>query len=284
MIMGVILGYFSAPGGVGKTVLSLLTGWNLRDKNYRVLLMDLDPSISLSLYVIRDAIELVNYEKRGRTLTYVLEKVLDQRVVVDIRDYIISKPFPSPKDPPIDIIIPDMRLANKVDTIWFGSEAKREEKLRFVFEKVGLRNMYDFIVIDTIPFYDRKYVVLLLYTADYCVVPLRPTIIDVYRTVLMLRELPYLTGMEAKELFSRIGVVFNMKLGSSSREEKLISKAKEIFRMKVSPYLHIFEYSIPRRVAFERFGTEEEEKNDKKTVSENIKPYIDELLEWLNKS
>ncbi len=81
-----------------------------------------------------------------------------------------------------------MNLAGKIDSLWYGRAYR--ELLRDVLAKLGIRSMYDFIIIDAIPFYDRKYAILLLHAADVCIIPLRPSVIDVYRTARMLKELP----------------------------------------------------------------------------------------------
>ena len=46
---GLVIGVMPAPGRVGKTTLSLMLGWFLRRDEKSVLVIDLDPSISLSL-------------------------------------------------------------------------------------------------------------------------------------------------------------------------------------------------------------------------------------------
>lgn len=76
-------------------------------------------------------------KRKGITLTYVFEKVVEKNEVVDLRDYIVSRPYPGPNDPPLDVLIPDMNLANKIDSIWHGSYARRETILRDLFEHLG---------------------------------------------------------------------------------------------------------------------------------------------------
>ena len=281
---GCIIGFMSAPGGVGKTILSLTLGWFLRREGKNVLLIDLDPSISLSLYIVKNEMELVNYEKKGKTLSNIIEKVLEKDELVELNDFIISRPYPSPDDPEIDVLIPDIKLADKIDMLWFGPRAGRERILSELLEKLEVRKRYDFIIIDTIPFYDRKYAIMILYAADFCVIPLRPTIIDIYRTVRMLRELPKITRMEASKVYGKLGLLFNMLDRRSSKQKKLIDSAKRLFKEKISSKLVIFDKVIPKLIAFSRIGTEEEVASDRKKVEDSFEPFYKEFVEWMSKS
>jgi len=221
-------------------------------------------------------------KKKGITLTYVFEKVVEKNEVVDLRDYIVSRPYPGPNDPPLDVLISDMNLANKIDSIWHGSYARRETVLRDLFEHLGVRKTYSYIIVDTIPFYDRKYAILIFYAADLCVVPLRPTIIDVYRTISMLRELPRITRRKESEVYSKIGLVFNMVDSKSTTQKKLINTARELFKTRMSADLYVFKATIPRLIAFSRIGTEEERREDRKTVEERFREFFNEFKKWVN--
>ena len=275
---GRVIGIFSAPGGVGKTTLAASLGWLLRESGKRVLLVDMDPSISLSWLLVKDDFELMNYEDKGKTLTRILHLIFEERRPVDLRDFLVSRPYPSSKDLELDLIMPDLRLTNIMDTLWV-SRARREIILRRVLDELDVRRKYDVTIIDTIPFFDRKYSVLVSYAVDKIIIPLRPTIIDVYRTQTMLKELPQATAMEEDELYSRIGLVFNMV--RSKKQAEFIDTYVSLLRSKIYSRLKTFSSHIPYYIAFSRVGTEGEQQGDREKVRSTLKGLSEEVSEWV---
>ncbi len=281
---GRVIGVLSAPGGVGKTTIARLLAWMARLDGKSVLLVDMDPSVSLSLYIVRKETRLVEYERSGRTLTRLLRAMFEEGVTPRLEDYVITCPHPSDEDPPVDILIPDSKLTNTIDLLWYGARARREHTLERMLRELGVRDRYDYTIVDTIPFYDRKYAVMLLYAADKCIVPLRPTTIDVYKTENMLRELPRLCDVEGEELYRKIGVVFNMYDRRSSRQARIMNLARRMLPIKVSPRVYVFENIVPRLLAFQRIGTEDEDKRrDKREVLREFKPVYEEFKAWICK-
>jgi len=279
-LTGVVIGVFSAPGGTGKTTISLVLGWLLRRAGNKVLLVDLDPSISLSYLVLRDESKLFEYENRGRCLSRVFERVRKGRSV-ELEDYVVSG---KAIDVEVDILIPDSELTSIIDSLWYGPEARKEYKLRRVLEALGVREAYDFIIIDTIPFFDRKYAILTLYGSDKCIIPLRPTIIDVFRTCKMLSELPALAGKPKKEVFDQVRLLFNMVRRNTAQYWALMrGRYQEIIRGVISPHISFFKKHIPLRVAFSRVSTEEERAEDVRDVEEATLPVLSEFQQWIGR-
>ena len=44
-----VVSFLSAPGGVGKTTITLCASWFMRERNIRPLIFDMDPSLGLTL-------------------------------------------------------------------------------------------------------------------------------------------------------------------------------------------------------------------------------------------
>ncbi len=275
---GKVFGFFSAPGGVGKTTFALLLGWFLREASKKVLLIDMDPSISLSLTLIKERVNLIVYEKRGMTLPNIFTKIIEGERVC-LKDYLVSWAFPSDKDLELDIITSDLSLTRVVDSFWYGSMERKKLILKDLLEALDVRKKYDCTIIDTIPFYDRKYAIMVLYGVDKCIVPLRPSIIDVYRTEMMLNELPKITNMRKEELLSKVGLVFNM-VRRGSKQERYIWTYLEFFKDRVSPNLKVFSSFIPLKVSFGRIGTEEEIPEDRQDVKQEFSNFLREFAEW----
>jgi len=278
-LSGKVLGLLSAPGGVGKTTIAATLGWFFRESGKKVLLIDMDPSISLSWLVIRDDFELMDYEERGKTLTRIFQLKFEMEKRVDLKDFLITKRYPSDRDLPIDLIIPDLKFTNIVDSLWVN-RARREMMLRDVLEELDVREKYDLTIIDTIPFFDRKYSILLTYAVDRMIVPLRPAIIDVYRTQTMLRELPRATALKDEEIYGKIGILFNM-VRANTKQARNIGTYTDLIRRKVYAELKVFETVIPYYVSFSRIGTEEEQSGDREKVRKSVEALFKEVSEWI---
>jgi len=121
--------------------------------------------------------------------------------------------------------------------------------------------------------------VMLLYATDKCLVPLRPALIDVYRTVMMLRKLPLMARMREEEVYSRVGLVFNMVKTGTIHYRQMPKYAEEL--LNVSPHLHVFDAYIPHRVSFSRVGTEEERPEDRATVEKAFSQFFQEFKRWV---
>ncbi len=276
---GKILGLLSAPGGVGKTTIAASLGWLFRESGKRVLLIDMDPSISLSWLVVRDDFELMDYEEKGRTLTRIFQLKFEREKQIDLKDFLITKRYPSDRDLPIDLIIPDLKFTNVVDSLWVN-RARRETMLKDVLEDLGVRESYDLTIIDTIPFFDRKYSILLTYAVDKMIVPLRPAIIDVYRTQTMLKELPRATALKDEEVFDKVGILFNM-VRANTRQARNIGTYTDLIRRKVYAELKVFKTVIPYYVSFSRIGTEEEQQGDRDKVRRSLEGLFSEVDRWI---
>ncbi len=277
---GKVLGLFSAPGGVGKTTIAALTAWFAREAGSRVLAIDMDPSISLSWLIVRDERTLYEREKMRKTLSEMLVKIAVKQEPVNLPEYTLARPFPSSKDLELEALVPDLELINVINNLWFGFRARREYLLSDFLEALEVRRIYGLTVVDTIPFYDMKYAVLTLYAADRCLIPLRPTVIDTYRTTMMLKQLPVVAGIPAEEITSKVALMFNMVRRKTKQAENLDRYASYV-KMQVSPKLKVFSAYLPYKVSFSRIGTEEEQQGDREDVKKEFTAFFEEFKEWI---
>jgi cellulose biosynthesis protein BcsQ len=178
-----IVSFISASGGVGKTKLSLLFSYYLK-KQFRskVLLIDLDPSAASSMYLLNDSEldECMEWKS--------LAGMMDQRKKhpVKYEDY---KTHPMIYRERIDFLAPGAtrEVVDMVDDLWKSASAGA--LFLEAFEEIIPIGDYDFIIFDTIPFFDPRYTQLVLYPSDYIIIPLRPNLIDLKRTNRMIEEL-----------------------------------------------------------------------------------------------
>jgi len=273
---GRILGIFSAPGGVGKTTITICLGWFLRRFGLKVLLVDLDPSISLSLLFFKEE-KLIELERRKKTLSSAIDELLEKKTIDEIEKYLHMSKF---YDSEIDVVVPDMRFPDTIDRVWYGPRARREYILKDLLDSLKVRENYDITIVDTIPFFDKKYTTITIYASDAYLIPLRPTLIDVYRTTRMLKELPQLTGIDENKLYSKIGLIFNMV--ATSKQRRMIEAYRDILARKISPHIYVFNNYLPNRVSFSRIGTEEATRQDIRIVEEVFGKFLEEFKEWFS--
>ena len=276
-----IISFLSAPGGVGKTTLALVFSLFLSLDGKRVLMLDLDPSYGLSLRVLSFRV----YQGRvrnGKTIDRLIKKFHEGEEDVDYRDYVTECRYHGIF---FNLIISTERLSEVIDTIWYGSEAGREYLLRDVIENLGLLNDWDLVILDTIPFYEPKYSILTYMASDLCIVPLRPSIIDVTRTINMLNTLKRKIRRiirDERELMSRFGIVFNL-VWKGRRSERKIPEYKNRISNETSPHAYLFEKYILDREAFRRINTQEETRSDLNTIQQIFSPVYEETLNLIKR-
>jgi cellulose biosynthesis protein BcsQ len=175
-----VASFVSASGGVGKTKLSLMLAYHLSRNGKKVLFVDLDPTAGASLIVLNED-EYDELVKSRKTLSDALEQNLVQKALVEPSSVIATARV---GDALLDFIVPGERLIRVVDELWKSSSAG----LRFkrALESFIPFGKYDFVIVDNAPFFDPRYTALSLHISDCVFIPLRPSLIDLKRTVKML--------------------------------------------------------------------------------------------------
>jgi len=213
----------SASGGAGKTTVSLLLAYVLVKHvgvdPKRVLLIDLDPTAGLTLRVFGDEA----YDemcKRRRTLYHM---DLDSKVKnVRVEDY-VSHPGRFAEALSNVAVLPpgeddggDLR-ARIEDWFKYGDR----EALVHLLERAGALSQYDYVIIDTAPFFDVKYTVAAAVASKRVVVPLRPTVTDITRTKRMV------SALRSHNLDIDPAFVFNFD------KEKLVTEAATLVSLNI---------------------------------------------------
>lgn len=191
--MPAVIPVISASGGAGKTTISLLLAYVLKKHAgvdpKRILIIDLDPTAGLSLRTFGDE-EYDEICRRRRTL-YHMDQDADTKNV-RIEDY-TNAPGRSAESISNVAVLPPGEdsqggLSSRIEK-WFTFAYK--ERLKALLEKAGALSRYDYIIVDSAPFFDARYTVVALATSDAgkAVVPLRPTPVDIKRTIRMVKTL-----------------------------------------------------------------------------------------------
>ena len=177
------ISFISASGGVGKTKLALLLAYYItKMKGQRVLLIDMDPTAGASFSVFEDD-ELERKIIERKTFSYLIKHINEGRNV-DLSNYVVQAKI---SDAYINFLIPGDELVDVVEDFWKGGSAgpNFSEQLRSMVPK----GRYNYVIIDTAPFFDPRYTTLSIYVSDYQVIPVTPNIVDMRRNIMMIEKI-----------------------------------------------------------------------------------------------
>jgi len=178
----IFISFISASGGVGKTKLALILAYYLqKEKHKKVLFIDLDPTGGASFSVFDD--EELEAHLRNNVSFSAMIKHSNEGRNIDFDDYKISAKL---SDIYVDFVIPGDDLVDIIERFWKGGSAGPTfaEKLR---EIIPL-NRYDYVIVDTAPFFDPRYTTLSVYLSDYQIIPVTPSVVDMRRNIMMLKR------------------------------------------------------------------------------------------------
>ncbi|MBD3228330.1 MAG: AAA family ATPase [Candidatus Lokiarchaeota archaeon] len=274
------ISFISAPGGVGKTTTILCLSWLLRENNKSILLIDMDPSLGLTLHLYNDNNKILRYkreiENHNRTSADLLNFINERRSIENhtLESIINRIHFKGIK---FDFIPGSIRLEDVMGRIWHStSGGHREKYLRRALDKIQDYRSYDYILIDNIPCYAFMYSITALFASNICIMPLRLTITDLYRTLEMitrLRDTLLQYELTEKEFFSKIHFLFSIV---KHYQEKKVKKYKHVLKNTFAN-AHIFNNFINKSVSFTRIGTDEEKSTDARKVRENFESFFNEF-------
>ncbi len=272
------ISFISAPGGVGKTTIALCLSWFLRERNNTPLLIDLDPSLGLTLNLkdFRDYKKEI--EDKAKTSADLLEKVIEGGKLRDLEfKYYISNAYF--QGVAIDFIASSIRLEDVMGKIWHTTSAGHsEKKLRDALKLMPSDLKYDYIILDNIPCYGLTYALTSLFASDICIVPLRLTYNDLGRTIGMIRKLQETAEkfeLSEEEFSNKLYFLFNQVETQYKREGKIPDYKREI--QNEFPKATIFYKYIGSQVGFTRIGTKEEQPSDSRNVRKIFTIFYEEF-------
>lgn len=273
--MATTLAFLSASGGVGKTTLALHIAYRFLLEGNDVLLIDVDPSAGLSTALLGEA-RVEELGNKRRTLGDALEEFLKGEAV-ELSKYVERVTISSDKcgDRSLDLIPSGDALSDAMGLAWFsGNRPSPENLLKNFLEKSGALERYEVVVLDTIPFYERRYTLTALQAADKAIAVTHPYGVEPARSRRMFLKLREIYG-EALDM--KIRVLIN-KVDSRTRE------GREAFKMveEALAGLPKFQTTISNLISYTRIRKMEFCK-DKKARGE-IDGLYKELLQWLGAS
>jgi len=219
-----VVSFVSASGGVGKTTLAIFLAKWLVEKRLvsplKLLILDLDPTAGLSLSLM-DEDEYDNSLTKGSTLVNLYRDYNKGLMTRKISDYVTPVKHEGVE---LNILPPGEDLEQIVEELW--NTGRPGPEFRELLEKSGAYNFYDFIIIDSAPFFDVRYTVLSIYAATRYVIVLRPSIVDSRRTTRMLRRLMKYAkdfGLSTPDYMARFLGVINLAKSGTIEADALLN-------------------------------------------------------------
>ncbi len=257
--MGQIFATVNMKGGVGKTTLTVnLATCLARDRQQRVLVIDLDSQISATLSLIAPQ-EFARLRRGRRTLSYLIDKV--------IRPY-ISRKYATPDMivesvcgvPGLDLLPGDIELYDEYvvsEALYKQAAAAPETKFSDVWDRFerqlvsnvleSVRDRYDFILIDCAPGYNLLTRSALV-ASRYYLLPARPEPLSLVGIQLLQRRVEKLKAKFDPSLaLDLLGIAFILSgsggLFPSRYYNQIVERVEQDF-----PPAAIFQNRIPMDV------------------------------------
>jgi len=217
--MSKTIALFNQSGGVGKSTLTMNIGYTLSQQNHKVLLVDMDPQASLTMFMGIDPVELPQS---------IYESVVGDESIPIYRDIYGCDVVPAN----INLAAAELELV---------SAMMREMRLRDALKPV--RNKYDFILIDCPPSLGLLSV-LSLVAASHVLVPIQTQFKSFQGTELLLNTVARLrkNGNRSLKFAGFIPTMFDSRTAQETRTQKAIQE-------QLSPLATVFP-PVPKSIAF----------------------------------
>ncbi|NLD88547.1 MAG: ParA family protein [Clostridiales bacterium] len=201
----IVISIANNKGGVGKTTTALHLGAALADMGRRVLLVDLDPQSSLTVYLGYDP---VGFDKN----TY---HIMTRRA--EPYDVILSTSIMF-----LDLMPASIDLATA--ELEVSAAFSREFILKEQLDKLGER--YDYVIIDNMPSLGILTVNSLM-ASDYVVVPVEPTYLAFKGLEMIVHTIEAVKKYNSK--LSLLGTIITMVDERTNHAKDIVSKIRESF-------------------------------------------------------
>jgi chromosome partitioning protein len=266
-----VIAFLSASGGVGKTTIAAHLAYMFRREGSNVLLVDMDPSAGLSVMLLGEQ-RVLELEGKGRTIGDAFLRFL-KGGSVEISDYVVQANL---GEFTVDVVPSGDSLSDAMGLLWFsGSYPSPEQKVREFLERSDAQR-WDVILLDTIPFYERRYTLTSLYTADKVVIVTHPYGTEPQRVKRMYSKLAQIV---------RSGIDIKARVLVNKVDIRTEEGKKALERIDATLNLPRFNTVIHGRVCYTRVLEMEcfrgRNKSEREAVSE-LKSFFGELKDWLS--
>ena len=220
---GKVISFISASGGVGKTTMATHLAYHIASLGKRVLLMDFDPGAGLTTLIFGKEAS-IEFENSGKTIGDLLEAYVKRRSI-NPQDYIKEVSMGYRDDLKKVYIIPSGdALSDAMNSVWYSGNFPNPvgEVKKFISQ---ISPKFDFIIMDTIPFYERRYTITAVDVSNYVILVTTPYGGDPYRVGRVFRKLRESYGELFNDILGKVRVLVNKV--SHTREERAIDEMLE---------------------------------------------------------
>ena len=216
-----IIAFTNNKGGSGKTTSCANIGYSLSQMGKRVLMIDGDMQMNLTLSFFKEE-EVLTFAMGDKNLYHAIKKQ------EDLADYIIPTPYDN-----IDVI-PSSTLMSNMEYELF-SKWQRELIFRNCLKNVRNSNTYDYILIDAPPTLGG-WVMNILCASDYVIVPVEASPWGLFGVANMFEFLNDV--FRINEQLSLLGIVITKVDGRKNYYKQTVDA------MRQAENVHLFEHII----------------------------------------
>jgi len=224
--MGIVLAITNRKGGTGKTMTSVSLGASLARQGKKILIVDADSQHSATV-----SLGIAEPDKLVITLATVMHDIITEKEI-DPVEGIISH------DEGISLMPSNNNLAGM--EISLASMIGRETILRQYLDKV--RNLYDYILIDTAPTLDLL-ALNALAAADSVIIPVAPKYLDAKGLELLLKSIAQIRRHINPNLAIG-GILLTMVDKRVNITKDIISMIKEAYGSSINIFKEPIPYSV----------------------------------------
>jgi len=200
-----VIAFINMKGGVGKTTLTVNVGYTMaKHFNKKVLIVDMDPQMNATQYLLRDEEKLEEILKNpGRTIYSILDT---RKAIPQVIPKGNSKTKKTPEQPVIEIAERLYLLPSHLQVMTINLN-DGPFRLKRAIDRM-FRNKFDVILIDSPPTIS-SYTKLTLIASDYYIVPMKPDVLSLFGLPLLEAYIS-LIQQEFGLTMEFLGIVLNM--------------------------------------------------------------------------
>lgn len=280
-----VVSFMNMKGGVGKTTICVNIAGYLSNQGYRVLLIDMDPQMNATQYLLKpDQIKnVIGKEDVSKETIYALYKgyTEDNLFSIDgeeeiepcsesMRDKLIYKVREN-----LDIICGDLRMTNVVET-----DGTVSDTLNLFLLNNNLQEEYDFIFIDCPPT-QSIYTISAFKASDFYLLVIKPDYLSTIGLSLFESIIRRFNSRRAKvDRIRGLGIIANLvQRGGNRYHEEKLQEIREKYKFST-----VFEHTITLNGAIAQASEEQKLMYETKRCKKPIKDLTEEFLGEYNRA
>ncbi|NFL75547.1 ParA family protein [Clostridium sporogenes] len=275
-----VISFMNMKGGVGKTTICVNIAGELAKKGYRVLIIDNDPQMNASQYLLHSS-KIEQLVSSTKTIYSLYKNDIDDDIFNISGDDIENDNIDSERDiiinvrENLDIVCGDLKMS-KVN----GSDGTIVDTLSLFIENANLKVEYDFVFIDCPPT-QSIYTTSAFKASSFYLLVIKPDFLSTVGLSLFRNLINNYNSKRHKEMkLSGLGIVINLvQKGNQYHNEKIDTikekfKFNKVFKTSINNISNIARASEQQKLMYETKGC----KNTIKKLTEEFLCEYDERV------